>query len=314
MIKFISKTILFVLITLTLLFAIVMSIIKLIPPQFDDLYQSEIVPKYNRLHNVEGKKIIYVTGSSGAFCIDSEKISKTVGREFVNLGLHAGFGHYYIDSIAKSGIKEGDIVILAHEMDTYYYDYYKGDIGLLVLSTDDNLEYIKYFSDTSKKEALNYLPGYIFKKVNKLLYEEKNYVGVYAKGAFNEYGDVNLELPFKKTELYHNINLYNTAFNPDVIKETRKFVEYTESKGAHFVIGFPYMKTKKEEVDYENAKNIEKSLMENLGVDELYPLEKAIKSEEYFYDTANHCNTWGKEKYSEFLAKQIKKYIEENDL
>ena len=59
---------------------------------------------------------------------------------------------------------------------------------------------------------------------------------------------------------------------------------------------------------------IDNGLQKELGIKPLYPLSEAIKSEKYFYDTANHCNTWGKGEYTNNLIKYLKKYIKENNL
>ena len=304
---------------IVIVFGILFVVIKLIPPQFSNLYQAEIGNKIERLNNITGQKIIYVTGSSGAFCVDSKKISEELNIEFVNLGLHAGFGNRFVDEIAKDAVNEGDIVILAHEFDTYYSDYNEatGGISLLATSINDNLSYLKYFSNVQKKQFINYLPAYIFTKLDKffkITVEEE--VVPYFASAFNEYGDIYYELPYLEGNVfYHYVNNYKDSFNDSTINGTKEFVDYAKERGAYVVFNFPFMRIEDNyNIDYKQVKKSEAKILSLLDLEALYPIEKSFKEKVYFFDTANHCNVDGKNEYTDLILNSLREYIEENDL
>lgn len=316
--KFLLTSTYFILSVFIIVILIFVFFLKFLSPQFSDYYQSEIETKIDRIEKVKGKKIIYISGSSGAFCVDSKKISEELGVEFINLGLHAGFGHYYIDSIAKKYAKKGDIVIISHELDTYYNDYYSSNsnISLIATSINDNISYLKYFSLSEKKDFIYYLPAYIFTKLNKILYKDPDMTGVYSRYAFNEYGDIGLNLKFKKdNSLYHPINKYSTNFSNNTIIETKNMIEKMKQKNIEVFLNFPYMRVKNiKTVNYDNVKKINDFMSNKLNVDILISLDESIKNGRYFYDTANHCSSWGKKEYTNFLIKKLKEKVVEDNL
>ena len=314
--KFIIKVLLFSFFTVLSLVICVFAIIKCVPPQFGDLFQAEITNKIERLNNVNGRKIVYVSGSSGVFCVDSKKISKELGLEFVNMGLHAGLGQYYINEISKEGLKKGDILIIAHEFDTYYYDGNAyGGIALLATSINDHLEYYKYFTNYDKKRFIAYLPAYIFTKLDKLIYKKSDADGIYSASAFNKYGDIKYELNESlEHDYYHHFENYTKEFPKSIIEYYHDLLKFAKKKGVYVVLNFPYMRVKTKEVDYKYVDELGDAIQKELGIKSLYPLKEAIKEEKYFYDTANHCNTFGKNEYNNKLIKSLKKYMKENNI
>ena len=316
--KFILRVSAFILTTCLVIGVILFVLLRVIPPQFGDLYQSEIVNKINRLENIEGRKIIYVSGSSGAFCIDSKKISDELGVEFANLALHADFGPHFINEIALDNINNGDILIISYELSAYYQKDLnaRGGIALLATSINDHYEYLKYFSDVDKKEFLNYLPAYIFTKLDKIVYKREDAKGVYSTYGFNEYGDINMQLNYYSgNKYYHDINGEYNNISQAVMDNFTKLIDKVKFKGGITVLNYPYMRVSDlNKVDYDKVNIIDNGLQKELGIKPLYPLSEAIKSEKYFYDTANHCNTWGKGEYTNNLIKYLKKYIKENNL
>jgi len=314
--NFVKKVILFTAVVIAFLVFMVIYIVDFIPSQFDDLYQAEIVNKINRLRETKGRKIVYASGSSGAFCIDSKKITDNLGLEFVNLGLHAGLGQFYINEISKDYLNKGDILIIAHEFDTYYTDgEATGGISLLATSLNDHFEYYKYFDNSDKKKFIKYLPAYIFTKLDKLIYKKSDADGIYSASAFNKYGDIKYELNESlEHDYYHHFENYTKEFPKSIIEYYHDLLKFAEKKGVYVVLNFPYMRVKTKEVDYKHVDELGDAIQKELGIKSLYPLKEAIKEEKYFYDTANHCNTFGKNEYNNKLIKSLKKYMKENNI
>ena len=94
--------------------------------QFSNTYLAEFDDKYERLYNTEGKKIIFVGGSSLPFGLRSELIEQELGDEYtvINFGLYATLGTKFMMDTAKGAISEGDIVILCPELNSQTYSLY----------------------------------------------------------------------------------------------------------------------------------------------------------------------------------------------
>ncbi|MBQ7446183.1 MAG: leucine-rich repeat protein [Clostridia bacterium] len=77
--------------------------------------------KYERLMTVQGRKLIHVSGSSGLFGIDSDRLKERLGEaiDVINLGLHASFSASFMLDTVKRVAGEDDVVIFAPEMNGY---------------------------------------------------------------------------------------------------------------------------------------------------------------------------------------------------
>ena len=83
--------------------------------RFYQSYQSLIQDKYRILIETNTPKIIMIAGSSSAFGLNQSMLEEATGYKVANLGLHAGFGHWFYTELAKANINEGDIVLLGYE-------------------------------------------------------------------------------------------------------------------------------------------------------------------------------------------------------
>ena len=94
------------------------------PPQYTDTFVGELNEKVERLNSIDEPKIVVVGGSSVAFGLDSALLEKYTGMPVVNFGLYAALGTKVMLDLSRGGIKEGDIVILAPELDAQTLSLY----------------------------------------------------------------------------------------------------------------------------------------------------------------------------------------------
>jgi hypothetical protein len=82
--------------------------------------------KYLRLYNTEGKKIIFIGGSSLPFGLRSDLIEDELGGEYavINFGLYATLGTKFMMDMARDAISEGDIVVICPELNAQTYSLY----------------------------------------------------------------------------------------------------------------------------------------------------------------------------------------------
>ena len=86
-------------------------------PEFENHYANALGEKMDRLMEIKEDKIVIVGGSSVAFGYDSEIIEEYTGMPVVNFGMYAALGTKLMLDLSRAGIKKGDIVIVAPELD-----------------------------------------------------------------------------------------------------------------------------------------------------------------------------------------------------
>ena len=312
--KFLFKVLalFFVLLVCILLFSAY--IFFCIPPQFSGEYQSSINRKYETLLNTEGSKIIYVSGSSGTFCIDDKYVSKELDMPFVNLGLHASYGIRFISELSKANISEGDIIILGFEEEVYIDDIEKSDIYLMVSGINDNLKLLKYFSFNQKIDFISYFPTYVFKKLDRYIEKYVTPDGVYSSKNFDEFGVFNYnreEMDPTKQNIVNIPPLNESSMNEGIIEYFKQYKGFANSKGAEVYIVFPPIGKNSIPSTKENHAKFKRNLESKTGITVINEVEQILFENKYLYDYNYHCNNNGQKIYSELLVNSIKKQIEE---
>ena len=113
-----------------------------LPPVYDGTFLGELSEKYDRLESSEGPKIVIVAGSSAAFGLDSGLISEELGYDVVNFGLYANLGTKLMMDLSKANINEGDIMILAPELNSQTLSlYFNSETAIQAL--DGNMYMLK---------------------------------------------------------------------------------------------------------------------------------------------------------------------------
>ena len=113
-------------------FALFVTVTECLPDQYGNTYVSALPDKCDRLSGVDGKKIVFVGGSSLPFGIRSDLIERELDGEYevVNFGLYATLGTKLMMDLSMSEIKNGDIIILSPELNEQTYSlYFNPEIG-----------------------------------------------------------------------------------------------------------------------------------------------------------------------------------------
>ena len=122
--KRVIKLLCFILILL-LPFVVLFMTTELIENQYRHTFVAELEDKCDLLEETEGKKIIFVGGSSLPFGLRSDLIEQEInGYSVVNFGLYATLGTKVMMDLSKINIGRGDIVVLAPELNEQTYSLY----------------------------------------------------------------------------------------------------------------------------------------------------------------------------------------------
>ncbi len=299
-------------------FASVAVITLAVSPVYEDTFVGELGEKYDRLNSLEGEKLVVVGGSSVAFGLDSAELGREMGMEVVNFGLYANLGTKLMLDLSRSGIGEGDVVVLAPEMNDQTLSLYfnsetamqslDGNFGMLASIDSDNYEALLGASWGFAADKLVYTLGGNVPENS----------GAYSKKWFNLYGDNTYDRPYNEMiTVQKNITLdykYDpedglTSEYEEFIDYVNEYVEFCTGRGATVYFSFPPM-NEASLSDYNTEENIYAfydNLTSSLHCRVISNINDYIMDEGYFFDSEFHLNNAGVKLRTATLADDLKR-------
>ena len=279
-------------------------------PVYGQTFLGELAPKYERLNAIDEPKVIVVGGSSVAFGLDSALLEQHVGMPVVNFGLYATLGTKIMIDLSKANINEGDIVVLAPEMDAQTLSlYFNAEAALQGMESDWNM--LRYIDKDDHSDLIGGLYEYITSKVKYLREGLLDPAGVYNRDSFNEYGDIVYARPHNTMLLGYDptksIELTGELFDQEFIDYVNEYTAYCEKKGATVYFSFcPMNETALSSANTEESIfEFYKYLYENLDCEVIGNVNDYIIEENYFYDSNFHLNDSGVILRTSLLAHDI---------
>ena len=286
---------------------ILASVVLCTPSQYDNAFVGALDEKYERLTGLDGEKLIVVGGSSVAFGIESDILEKYIQMPVVNFGLYAALGTKLMLDLSRDGIGEGDIVVLAPELNAQTLSLYfnaettwqaiDGNLSMFCSITPDH-----HFSmlGTSFKYASN--------KLNYLLSGKENPAGVYNGNNFDECGDLEYEREQNIMPMYYDPS--NTVYLAEEIVEgsfidyLNDYIAYCKAAGAE--VYFSYCPMNENGIRAgSDAQAFEKYLKKSIDCPIISDIEDYIYEAGYFYDTNYHLNDAGVIAHSVNLTRDL---------
>lgn len=298
-----------ILAVITPIFA-VFSIVLFTPPVYSDTFYGALDEKYERLTSIEEDKIIIVGGSSVAFGIDSELMEKTLGRPVVNFGLYAAIGTKAMLDLSRAGVEEGDIVVLAPELDAQTLSMYFSSKNF-IMSLDDDYSMLRYVRGDNKLSLIGAAWDHAINKVKYLREGAPDPEGIYNIDSFNEYLDIAMGMRQENImPLYYDptavISLEPEMLSSEFAEYINEYIEFCESKGATVYFSFaPINELAVEDASAEKLTAFTDSLKSRIDCNFISILDSYIMEPGYFYDTNYHLNDAGVVKRCAQLCQDI---------
>lgn len=306
------------LIVFLLPFASVAVIALAVDPVYDNTFVGELGEKYERLNSIEDKKVVVVGGSSVAFGLDSAELGREVGMEVVNFGLYANLGTKLMLDLSRSGVGEGDVIVLAPEMNDQTLSlYFNSETAMQ--SLDGNFNMLKSIDSDNYEALLGAAWGFA---ADKLGYAIGGNVpensGAYSKKWFNLHGDNVYDRPYNEmVTVQKNITLdYKYDSEDGFVSEYEEFIDYVNEyvefctgRGATVYFSFPPM-NKASMSDYNTEDNIYAfydNLASSLHCKVISNINDYIMDEGYFFDSEFHLNNAGVKLRTATLADDLKR-------
>ena len=276
------------------------------PPQYTDTFVGELNEKVDRLYEIDEPKIVVVGGSSVAFGLDSAMLEKYTGMPVVNFGLYAALGTKVMLDLSRDGIKEGDIVIIAPELDAQTLSlYFSSDTTLKALDDDFSM-----FFDIDIENWFNMLGGmwkFAGEKLERYLDSKKNPVKpesneIYQSKYFDEYGDFDYPRPENIMDVGFDLNTM-IDLSPSVVGDDfdafadylNDYIKDVERKGATALFSYCPMNSAAitSGTTEETKAALDQFLREKINCEFISDINDYVLDPYYFFDTNFHLNEKG---------------------
>ncbi len=275
-----------------------------LPPVYANTFVGELGEKYDRLCSIDEPKIVVIGGSSVAFGLDSKMMEEHLGMPVVNFGLYANLGTKLMMDLSRANINEGDIIILAPEMNDQTLSlYFNSETTAQAL--DGNLKMLFNIDSDQYESLIGATWKFTSDKLSYIITGTRpENSGAYMKENFNEYGDNMYDRPYNTmTSIQNEINLdfrtnYVDTINSDYeqyIEYVNKYVAFARKRGAEVYFSFPPMSdaaiAPSNDKAFINA--FYKNLCSSLGCKVISSVEDYILDDGYFFDSEFHLNNAG---------------------
>ena len=275
-------------------------------------YTAAIVDKYDRLNSVEGKKIVFVGGSSLPFGLKCGLIEEELpGYSAVDFGLYASLGTVVMMDLSLSGISEGDLVILAPETDPQLYSDYFAP-RLLRTAIGGRTDLLDSLSPARRREtALVYYPS-LFDRIRRRSDPLVPETELYARSSLDEYGD--MAVTRRRNQMADGYDASQTVTLSNLndqtfFDEVNAYAKKVRAKGATLLFWFPPINGDAVGFTDREAEKFDKLLAEKLDCPLLGSVKDTVYESAYFYDTNYHLNDAGATLHTATTLLKLKAYL-----
>lgn len=282
---------------------------------YKNVFVAALGDKYERLTAIRAPKIAVIGGSSVAFGLDSRLLGAYTEREVVNFGLFATLGSKIMLDLSEDGLRGGDIVVFAPELDEQTMSLYFGArAAWQAIDANKDIYDTVYAKNSSALDDQR----------ESFENERREYLedgapdpsGVYNRKNFNVYGDINYPRPYNTMALGYDPNttftLNESIVSPDFIEYFNDYCDRMRAKGVTVFFSFCPINERSlaAGTDDKTVNAFEQYLAENLKCPVISRLGDYIMDWGYFFDTNLHLNDAGVTARTQMLINDLRDAME----
>lgn len=287
----------------------------LLPTQFGETFLGEMRFKQELLRDTPGRRMVVIGGSSVPFALDSGRLEgEFPGWAVVDYGLYADLGTVTMTDWARSGIRAGDLVILAPEQNRQALSCRVGGDSVWQ-ACDGCFSLLTRLQPSRWETVLAAFPAFAGKKLHYALTGGPEADGIYVRESFSEQGNIRPELRQQNILPLGYQPEQPISFAPDVlgegfVEEINAFAAFVRSRGAEIVYHFSPMNAAAlaPEATREAIDRYYDHLSQALDMPILGNPHSAILESGWFYDSNFHLNAAGSLRFTRLLAEDLKLY------
>ncbi len=276
-------------------------------PDYKKEYVAGIIPKLNKLKDVEIKKIVIIGGSNASFGIDTELMERRLGVPVVNMALHGGIPVKYLLEQVKPYMNKGDVLVFSKEYEGLRDRDWNTLNGTEIskVATYDPSQVRVLLSDRTMFETT---VSNVFKTIKKYIdlhpiEGRKEITSVYDARAFKkdnlrpEFIDGNYKLEVKQHELK------KLEENSVVLKGLKEYKNYFDRKEVQFYLTPPVII--KGYFEEDKILPFWYFFSERTGIPMLNNNKKYSLEKKYFFNSHYHPNYNGRKIRTESLIEDL---------
>ena len=274
-------------------------------------YMATISDKMHLLDSVPSPRLILMSGSSMAFGVDSDLLSRELEIPVVNASLHFKLGSRFMMDQLKSTVRKGDIVLITLE----YVIKSKGSCEEKLMAADfypPAKNWIQFSSFSEEVGAytvhrladFKLLMGEIWSGTRTRPISIDDTTSVFFRKCFAKNGDLlghlnNPQPKFDVPEISDEVEFSQQ------IEDLNDFGTFAKQKGATVFFTFPSYVESGFERNMPVIKKIEQQFRNNLNFIILGNPENSVMDDRFFYDNPFHLNAGGRKIFSSRLIQLL---------
>jgi hypothetical protein len=280
-------------------------------PSARNAYMATIADKMHLLDSVPSPRLILMSGSSMAFGVDSDLLSRELEIPVVNASLHFKLGSRFMMDQLKATVRKGDIVLITLE----YVVTSKGKCEEKLMAADFYPPAKDWIHFTSFSEEVG---AYTIHRLAdfKLLMGEawsgtrtrpisiNDTTSAFFRKCFGKNGDLlgHLNNPQPKFDVPEISN--DVEFSKQ-IEDLNDFEIFAKQKGVTVFFTFPSYVESGFERNMPVIKKIEQQFRDKLKFPILGSPENSVMDDKFFYDSVFHLNAQGRKIFSTRLIQLL---------
>ena len=274
-------------------------------------YLATFIDKMHLLNTMPSPRLILMSGSSMAFSVDSDLLSRELETPVVNAALHGNLGSKFMMAQLKATVKKGDIVLITLEYSTTSQGKYEEQLTVADFYPpaqkwinfnsfwEEFYAYITHKVSSFRLLISQFWAGSQTKPINTNDNNLKSAVKYFDKN-----GDFigHLENPqpvFDSPELSAGIDFGQQ------IKDLNDFGVFAKQKGVSVLFTFPSYTESGFEKNMATVKKIEQEYRTHLKFPILGSSENSVLDDSFFFDNFYHLNTQGRKIFTSRLIQLL---------
>lgn len=288
-----------------------------IPMEQERYIQEWLAKKDAYASSIEGRKLLFISGSNSLFGVDTRRIEQELGIPAVNFSTNATM-RYYTFKRAQKHLHPGDIVILPLEYPyyTWHHDRFETEQALYLLGYDPSeiqslppYDQMKLISQISTRDLV--------KITWQRIMPPARVEGEYSSQYLNTNGDMTNNSKDKKlpnSALQSKINpkvFTEPPLTADAQQELESFISYCHEKNITVYAAWPNYLWREKSFAGEDLAGIHaiESFYQSHHVEIIGSYTDCLYDSDMFYDTNYHLNEEGKRLHTDYLIRLLRNKI-----
>ncbi len=285
------------------------------PAQYSESFLAGLGLKYDLLKNTDSPKIVLIGGSSAAFGVDTDLLEENLpGWDVVNFGLYATLGTKLMLDLSEDYIGEGDIVIVAPELDEQTFSlYFNAQSVWQAAESDPSI--LGGIAWDNVGDMLGGYWKYLAGKITAAKTGAPAPTGVYSLSSIDENGEISYPREGNTMLLGYDpnmmIDLGENLMDGEFLDYLNEYAAACERKGASCYFSFsPTNRAALTEgTTDETILAFYDALDRALDFEILSDINDCLYDSGYFYDTNFHLSDAGVTAHTATLLRDIRRIL-----